>query len=39
MNSLTHPNILKEQSHFENNNYICMVTELMDKDVRDMKTQ
>lgn len=37
MTSMDHENILKEISHFENNNYICMVTELMDDDVRDMK--
>ena len=37
--SLDHQNIIKESHHFENNNYICMITELMDNDVRDMKTK
>lgn len=39
MREVDHENVLKETSYFENNNYICMVSEQMDCDVRDKKTK
>ena len=34
MNIFSHHNILNELYFFENNNYICVITEMMQMDVR-----
>ena len=39
LDSIDHPNIIKDLAYFESNSFICMVTELMTYDMRMMLKQ